>query len=156
MNALTIPSEKVQKTVSKCLEPLMRVYKNSADFDGGRAIIDQLVNTTLRGDSYGDRRGAAWGLAGITKGLGIACLTNQNVVTRLKSGCQAKTLEKARQGALFGFECLAATLGILFEPFVIVVLEDMLLLIGDKRDTVREAAVDASRVVMCVGMFEHV
>jgi HEAT repeat protein len=148
IGALTIPSEKVQKTVSKCLTPLMKVYKTKSGFDGGRLIIDTLINTTLRGESYGDRRGAAWGLAGVTKGLGIACLTNQNVITRLKSGCQAKTLQKARQGALFGFECLANVLGILFEPFVIIVLEDMLLLIGDKKDTVREAAVDASRIVM--------
>jgi len=54
---------------------------------------------------------------------------------------QAKTQPNQRQGALFAFECLASVLGILFEPFVIVVLEDMLLLIGDKKDTVREAAV---------------
>ena len=148
IGALTIPSEKVQKTVSKCLTPLMKVYKTKTGFDGGREIIDKLVDMTLRGESYGDRRGAAWGLAGVTKGLGIACLTNQNVVTRLKSGCQAKTLTNARQGALFGFECLAGVLGILFEPFVIVVLEDMLKLIGDKKDVVREAAVDASRIVM--------
>jgi hypothetical protein len=52
--------------------------------------MNTLINTVLRGGSYGDRRGAAWGLAGVTKGLGIACLTNQNVVTRLKQGCKVR------------------------------------------------------------------
>jgi hypothetical protein len=148
VDALNIPSEQVQKTVSKCLSPLMKVMKQGSQFDDGRAVILALIHKCTKGDSYGVRRGAAWGLAGVTKGLGIACLTAQDVVTKLKKAAGSKTLVEARQGALFAFECLASTLGLLFEPFVIVVLEDMLLLIGDKNSAVREAAEDASRIIM--------
>ena len=148
VDALKIPSEQVQKTVSKCLSALMKVMKQGSEFDEGRAIIIALIHQCTKGDTYGTRRGAAWGLAGVTKGLGIACLTAQEVVTKLKKAAGSKTLVEARQGALFAFECLANTLGLLFEPFVIIVLEDMLLLIGDKNSAVREAAEDASRVIM--------
>ena len=52
------------------------------------------------------RGGAAWGLAGATKGLGISCLTSQNVIDTLKAAANNRKDPNARQGALFAFECL--------------------------------------------------
>lgn len=40
----------------------------------------------MKSDKYGERRGAAFGLAGVVKGFGISCLKKYNVMTALRDG----------------------------------------------------------------------
>jgi hypothetical protein len=66
-------------------------------------------------------RGAAYGLAGFVKGLGISALKKFNIMTTLQEAVEDKKHANARQGALFAFECLCNMLERLFEPYVIQV-----------------------------------
>lgn len=38
----------------------------------------------MKSDKYGERRGAAYGLAGVVKGFGISCLKKYGIVTVLR------------------------------------------------------------------------
>ena len=38
----------------------------------------------MKSDKYGERRGAAFGLAGVVKGFGISCLKKYGIVTSLR------------------------------------------------------------------------
>lgn len=40
----------------------------------------------MKSDKYGERRGAAFGLAGVVKGFGISCLKKYGIVAVLQEG----------------------------------------------------------------------
>ena len=145
VEVLTTPSEAVQRSVSDCLPPLVSALQGDAAFV--EATVQRLLDRALRGESYGDRRGAAFGLAGAVKGLGLSSLKLYGIMDALKAGVAEKD-PAAREGALCSFECLSDKLGRLFEPYVVSILPTLLTAFGDPSPAVREAANGASRVIM--------
>lgn len=145
VEVLTTPSEAVQRAVSDCLPPLVSALQGDAAFV--EATVQRLLDRALRGASYGDRRGAAFGLAGAVKGLGLSSLKSYGIMDALKAGVEEKD-PAAREGALCSFECLSDKLGRLFEPYVISILPTLLKAFGDPSPAVRDAANGASRVIM--------
>ena len=87
---------------------------------------------------YGERKGAAYGLAGLVKGLGILYLKQLNIMSTLQDAIQDKKNFRHREGALFAYEMLCTMLGRLFEPYVVHVLPNLLLCFGDGNQYVRE------------------
>lgn len=143
MDALLTPSEAVQKAVSKCLPPLV----SSATAEAPR-LVPMIFERLFGGHTYGDRRGAAYGLSGMVKGLGIASLKQYDVMSRLQIAIEDKDKPAGRQGALFAFECMCYTLGRLFEPYVVKILPLLLVSYGDNHSEVREATEMAAKAVM--------
>lgn len=146
VEVLTTPSESVQRAVSDRLPPLMQALSSDTAFV--EATAQRLLDRALHGAYYGDRRGAAYGLAGAVKGLGLSSLKGLGIMDALKAGVEEKKDDNAREGALLGFECLSDKLGRLFEPYVIQILPMLLTSFGDPSPQVREAANGASRVIM--------
>ena len=143
IEALKTPSEQVQIAVSDCLAPLVKVMQSPVS-----DLVDRLLHELFEAPKYGARRGAAYGLAGVVRGAGIAAMKEFNVLERLKVAAEDKKRYEARQGAMFALETLSATLGRLFEPFVIHILPVLLSSFGDATPDVREATHDAARVIM--------
>uniref|UniRef100_A0A8C5P6E8 GCN1 activator of EIF2AK4 n=1 Tax=Leptobrachium leishanense TaxID=445787 RepID=A0A8C5P6E8_9ANUR len=141
--ALSTPSQQVQESVAACLPPLVPAIKDDA---GG--MIQKLLTLLLESDKYAERKGAAYGLAGLVKGLGILSLKQQNMMTTLTEAIQDKKNFRRREGALFAFEMLCNMLGKLFEPYVVHVLPHLLLCFGDGNQYVREAADECAKAVM--------
>ncbi len=140
--ALMTPSESVQRSVADCMAPLIAKMRAQAG-----PLLDEYLAKATTGKTYGDRRGAAYGLSAVVKGLGIAALKQHNVMGTLEEACKGTTIA-GKQGALFAFECLVARLGLLFEPYVIVILPLLLKACSDASDHVRDAAQGTARVVM--------
>ncbi|KAK2523012.1 Gcn1 [Columba guinea] len=132
--ALSTPSQQVQESVASCLPPLVPAIKEDA---GG--MIQKLMQLLLESDKYAERKGAAYGLAGLVKGLGILSLKQQEMMTTLTDAIQDKKNFRRREGALFAFEMLCSMLGKLFEPYVVHVLPHLLLCFGDGNQYVRES-----------------
>ncbi|GBF89654.1 hypothetical protein Rsub_02372, partial [Raphidocelis subcapitata] len=146
LDVLDTPSEAVQRAASGRLAPLMAgVAEDRARCE---AIIARLLATLQGGAAYGARRGAAFGLAGVVKGLGIASLKSYGVLESLKAFVEDKKSANAREGGLMAFECLCERLGRLFEPYVIHTLPLLLSAFGDAAPAVRDAAADAARAIM--------
>uniref|UniRef100_A0A670KGB9 GCN1 activator of EIF2AK4 n=1 Tax=Podarcis muralis TaxID=64176 RepID=A0A670KGB9_PODMU len=141
--ALSTPSQQVQESVASCLPPLVPAIKEDA---GG--MIQKLLQLLLESDKYAERKGAAYGLAGLVKGLGILSLKQQEMMSTLTDAIQDKKNFRRREGALFAFEMLCSMLGKLFEPYVVHVLPHLLLCFGDGNQYVREAADDCAKAVM--------
>lgn len=141
--ALSTPSQQVQEAVANCLPHLMPSIKDEAN-----AIIKKLLNQLVKSEKYGERRGAAYGIAGVVKGLGILSLKQLDIMTKLTQHIQEKKNYKSREGALFAFEMLCTTLGRLFEPYIVHVLPHLLQCFGDSSQYVRQAADDTAKVVM--------
>lgn len=82
ISVLSTPSESVQTSTSKCLSPLIQMMQKEKDYI--EKIIDKLHAQLTTGRAYGERRGAAFGLAGCVKGLGISSLKNYGIIDKLK------------------------------------------------------------------------
>ncbi|XP_012704734.2 eIF-2-alpha kinase activator GCN1 isoform X1 [Fundulus heteroclitus] len=143
ITALSTPSQQVQESVAGCLPPLVPAIKEDA-----AGIVQNLLQLLLESDKYAERKGAAYGLAGLVKGLGILALKQQDIMTTLTDAIQDKKNFRRREGALFAFEMLCNMLGKLFEPYVVHVLPHLLLCFGDGNQYVREAADDCAKAVM--------
>ncbi|CAI9090959.1 OLC1v1025859C1 [Oldenlandia corymbosa var. corymbosa] len=143
LDVLNTPSEAVQRAVSTCLSPLMQSKQEDAP-----ALVSSLLNQLMKSDKYGERRGAAFGLAGVVKGFGISCLKKYGIATVLREGLADRNSAKSREGALLAFECLCDKLGKLFEPYVIQMLPLLLVSFSDQVMAVREAAECAARAMM--------
>ncbi|KAL0979528.1 hypothetical protein UPYG_G00186210 [Umbra pygmaea] len=143
ITALCTPSQQVQESVASCLPPLVPAIREDA---GG--MVRKLLQLLLESDKYAERKGAAYGLAGLVKGLGILALKQQDIMSTLTDAIQDKKNFRRREGALFAFEMLCNMLGKLFEPYVVHVLPHLLLCFGDGNQYVREAADDCAKAVM--------
>ncbi|XP_059218129.1 stalled ribosome sensor GCN1 isoform X2 [Stomoxys calcitrans] len=143
LSALSTPSQQVQEAVSNCLPHLMPSVRDEAPI-----MIKRLLQLLVKSEKYGERRGAAYGIAGIVKGLGILSLKQFDIMTKLTTYIQEKKNYKSREGALFAFEILCTTLGRLFEPYIVHVLPHLLQCFGDSSQYVRQAADDTAKVVM--------
>ena len=144
LEALKTPSDSVQRAVADSLVGLVGVLKGSEIV---KKQLEDMMTQTVEGKSYGDRRGAALGLAAYVKGLGIPCLKQHDIVTRLKDMCESGSVSN-REGALFAFECLSGRLGLLFEPYIISIMPVLLKSFSHSSDHVREAAQDAAKIIM--------
>ncbi|CAF1354193.1 unnamed protein product, partial [Didymodactylos carnosus] len=143
ISTLNTPSQQVQAAVADCLPPLVPAIKDEAG-----VYVKQLMNCMLQSDDYAEKKGAAYGLAGFIKGLGILAVKQYNVLDELTEAIQDKTNAKRREGALFGLEMLTTMLGRLFEVYIVNILPNLLLSFGDSDVKVREAAEDCARAIM--------
>ncbi|KAF8131842.1 armadillo-type protein [Boletus edulis] len=122
VDALQTPAEQVQMAVSDCLVPLVTLMGE----DRSGQLIDGLFKTLFDAPKYAARRGAAYGLAGVIKGLGIGAMKRFDVSERLRVAAEDKKRSELRQGAMFTFETLSSTLGRLFEPYITFILPILL------------------------------
>ena len=144
MDALKIPSELVQKAVAESLVSLVQVIKSN---DNAKTMLEELIQQALNSESYGERRGAAYGISAFIKGMGIASLKQYDIVNRLKEACNNGSVN-SRQGSLFVFECLSERMGLLFEPYVITIIPALLKSFSHSSDHVRESAQVAAKGIM--------
>ncbi|WFD44262.1 translational activator of GCN4 [Malassezia psittaci] len=145
LDALQTPSELVQEAVSECLVPLVRFQAVQSDVPN---IIDQLFTMMLHGEKYAMRRGAAYGIAGIVKGMGITGIKSLRILPRLADAIQDTSTPTLRQGTMFAYEMLIKSLRVVFEPYVPRILPQILLCFGDANADVREATSDTARILM--------
>jgi HEAT repeat protein len=143
VEALKTPSEQVQYAVADCLAPLVKVTQSFAP-----QLANQLLDELFTSPKYAARRGAAYGLTGVVKGIGISAMKEFDIFSRLKNATEDKKQYESRQGAMFALETFSSSLGRLFEPYAIHALPLLLSAFGDSTPDVREAATDAARVIM--------
>ncbi|KAF2420747.1 ARM repeat-containing protein, partial [Tothia fuscella] len=141
LNTLSTPSETVQYAVAECLPPLVQASQENT-----RDYVQQMLDELLQSKKYASRRGAAYGLAGIVSGKGIFALREFRIMSTLKGASEAKKDQNQRQGAFLAYELLSMILGIVFEPYVIQIVPQLLVGFGDTSGDVRDACLDAAKI----------
>jgi hypothetical protein len=143
---LKTPSSIVQETASMALTPIAR--KLAADETQVAELVKYFLETATKDERYSQRRGAAFGLAGLVKGLGIAALKKLGIMDAIKGAVDVKSGVVAKEGGLMLMECMCLKLGRMFEPYLISVLPLLLSAFGDPATEVRvwdSLAVDSLR-----------
>ncbi len=143
IQSLQTPSQQVQEAVANCLPPLMPSIKTQVP-----NYVNQLLNLLFSAKTYGERRGAAYGLAGMLKGIGMLSLRQLNVLQRLNEAVNNKDDPKQREGALLAYEMLTIIFGKVFEPYSVEILPNLLISFGDSDANVRQAADDCAKAIM--------
>lgn len=59
------------------------------------------MNRLLNGATYGDRKGAAYGIAAVIKGVGILSLKQYDIMSALTDAIQDKKNYKHREGLFY-------------------------------------------------------
>ena len=142
---LSTPSESVQVAIANCLPPLI-----SSVTDKQVEHVTRLLQSLRTESSYAARRGAAYGLAGVIKGCGLAILGTADVLDTLAKAAKDKASARVRQGALWAYECMSTILGRLFEPYITSIIPVLLLTFADTDTDVRKATQEAARSIMSV------
>jgi len=142
--ALSTPSQSVQSSVALCLSKLMKKGKTQERVG---LIIEGLMKDCLQNKSLASRRGAAYGISAVVKGSGITTLKKFQIVKQLEEACVSE-LAISKEGALFAIELLSSRLGLLFEPYVIVLLPSLLKTFSDTSSHVRLAASSSIGLIM--------
>eukprot|EP01138_Halocafeteria_seosinensis_P013658 gb/GECG01013949.1/.p1 GENE.gb/GECG01013949.1/~~gb/GECG01013949.1/.p1 ORF type:complete len:2694 (+),score=312.58 gb/GECG01013949.1/:1-8082(+) len=136
------PSEPVQRSVARCLPPLVKKQKSEM-----HSTFSNILAVITGAETYGERRGAAYALAGCVKGAGISVLRSMDIISTLEEAAQDRTVA-AREGAIVSFECLFDTLKMLFEPYIVRIVPLLLKAYSDDKEQVRDVAEEASKVIM--------
>ena len=145
LDVLTTPSESVQRSVAACLPPLMPALT-----DKSNEITADLLKMLLKSSKFADRKGAAFGIAGAVKGLGISALKAHGIMDAIKAAAADtdKSASIGREGSMFAIQALSESLGRLFEPYVMHVMPLILTCLGDGMKSVREASRGAAQAIM--------
>ncbi|KAL5971896.1 eIF-2-alpha kinase activator GCN1 [Taenia solium] len=143
LSAVSFPADVVQRAVEDAMTPLAP----KLPAEQLEKVFPRLMTTLFSSLGYAERRGAAYALAGIVRGCGIATLRQRGIIDRLLSALEDKN-PKFKESALFAFERLSLVLGRLFEPYVVKLVPQLLSCFGDSNLGVREAASVTSRAVM--------
>lgn len=144
LDSLKTPNEDVQASVADCLAKLMKKGNTQERIE---KILEDMMQNCLNGPTSAVRRGGAQGVAAAVKGSGIATLKKYGVVTKLEDAC-ASGSSTSKEGSLFAIELLCTRLGLLFEPYVIVLLPSLLKSFSDSSDHVRKAASQTVGLIM--------
>ena len=143
LQSLDTPSEDVQYAVSECISPLVPFINTKLS-----KYIDDLFEKLFTSKRLAIRRGAAYGIAGLAKGVGIKALCEYDIIRNLTEASDDKKDTQKRESVLFAFECISQAFGPLFEPYVIEILPIVLKSFGDSSAEVREATDYATRIIM--------
>ena len=79
--------------MANCLPPLVPAVKSDAP-----ELVHKLMDLLLESDNYGERKGAAYGLAGLVRGLGITSLKQLDIMTTLENAVKDKKNPRRREG----------------------------------------------------------
>jgi hypothetical protein len=106
--ALSTSSQQVQEAVANCIPHLITSVKDQAP-----QIVKKLLNQLIKSEKYGERRGAAYGIAGVVKGLGILSLKQLDIMSKLTNHIQDKKnypLAPSKCCVILWEDCLNPTL----------------------------------------------
>ena len=147
VDALRTPSEGVQVAVADALVGLVSVLKTMpAQKQMLSDLFEALMEQAVTGESYGDRRGAAYGVAALVKARGQATLKAHDVIPRIREHATTGAIN-ARQGGLFALETLSSRLGLLLEPYIISLMPVLIKSFSHGSDHVRQAARGAAQSI---------
>ena len=142
IETLSTPSQMVQESVAFCLPGLVPSIKDDLP-----TLIENLFKLLLDSDDYGQKKGAAYGIAGFVKGLGILSIKELGIISKCKKAIAHKKPSR-KIGALIAYEVFCNVLGKVFEPYVIKLIPNLFVCFGDASENVRKTTYETAKTIM--------
>eukprot|EP01129_Flabellula_baltica_P013283 TRINITY_DN6136_c0_g1_i1.p1 TRINITY_DN6136_c0_g1~~TRINITY_DN6136_c0_g1_i1.p1 ORF type:complete len:2441 (+),score=593.20 TRINITY_DN6136_c0_g1_i1:53-7324(+) len=135
-------SPTVQRAVGNCLENILPNIPEEAP-----RLVEESLELCLGGAKPTQRRGGAFALAAYVKALGYQSLKNLNILPRIIESLSDSDHGR-RQGGLLAIEKISRKIGSFFEPYIVKLLNPLLISFGDEHSNVRNAASSAAQSIM--------
>lgn len=136
---LVCPNDLVQCAVANGLASCVSILPEG----DAKALLEGFQATSPNG-----AKAQGYGLAGVVKGLKSRSLLTHGVLASLEAKSGSKKDQGAREMAMAAYECLAAVLVHIFEPYTLKIMPAILACCGDKVPEVRVAADGALRACL--------
>lgn len=144
-SAMETPSEVVQNAAARCLAPLTpSAFGGEREAEITKSLLGTIWNEHA---SYGQRRGAAYSLAGVCRGLGLKFVSKSKLILEIETAVAEKNPLR-RQGAFLLIETSAILMGRMFEPYVVITVPFLLACMSDGIVEVRNACWAAAQAAM--------
>lgn len=111
-------------------------------------IMERSLENAFSATSSEERRGAAYGFAGLARGVGLSTLSDVSIVNVITSSAEDRKDSARREGAQYLVIALSQVFQRLFEPYAIELMPQVLTGLGDSNPVVRGAANEAARSIM--------
>ncbi len=144
LDSLLVASESMQPSIAQHLAPLMAMIPE----EQVQGFVTRLFKTVETSKERQERRGAAWGMAGLVKGRKLPALKKYDVLKGIEKLLKDKKRAYAREGALNMIECLVLMVGQGFEAYYIFLLQQLLDRYADGSVEVRAAAEATAKCIM--------
>ena len=144
-SAMETPSEVVQNAAARCLVPLAATaITGNREAELTKRLLDTVWSESA---TYGERRGAAYALAGISRGMGLRFVKRSGILELIHDAVAQKD-PRRRQGGFLLIETHAILLEKLFEPYAVTIVPFLLQCMGDTVLEVRNACWAAAQAAM--------
>ncbi|EGR27417.1 hypothetical protein IMG5_195990 [Ichthyophthirius multifiliis] len=136
-------SHDLQKSLAKCLYDLMNFFENSP------ALIEKTVQNLPFEPTYEQKRGQAYLISGLLKGLGIAQFEALNMFKYLETDSldQKKDIPQ-KESRLLLLQALLDVFGRLFEPYIVKVMKILMFFFGETNEKLKDLAVSCTKLLM--------
>lgn len=145
ISTLKTPNENVQIAIAKCLSTFSRLLDKKVLEGHFERLFEDLFNET---SDVKVRTGAAYGIVGLVKGVGIKALQDFDIMRSLDDAVEDKRSAIKRESVAVAYGAFSSLLGKFFEPYVIQILPTVLKLLGDQSPEVRAAADKSAKTIM--------
>ena len=135
-------AQQQQKAMAKNLTELMTFFENP----------DQIIRREMAGlfspSSLEERKGKAYLVAGLIRGLGVEHIEKLRIMDTLQEHTDAKKEKFLKESVLVLLEGLFDTLGRLCEPYIERIVQFIMVYISDALEEIRELAIRATKAMM--------
>lgn len=111
-----------------------------------------LIEKTLLGLPYEptivQKKGQAYLIAGLVKGLGVAYIEKLNIFRYIDDDLETKKDVQQKEAVLILVTCLIDVLGRVFEPFVARVMKVLMHFFGETNESIKELSLNATKLLM--------
>lgn len=111
-------------------------------------IMERSLDRSFSTLTSEERRGAAYGFAGLARGIGLSTLSDVSIVNVITSSAQNRNDSARREGAQYLVIALSEVFKRFFEPYAIELMPQVLTGLGDSNPAVRSIANEAARSIM--------
>lgn len=117
-------------------------------FENASALIEKTIQSLPFEPTVAQKKGQAYLIAGLVKGLGVAYIEKLNIFKYIDEDLETKKDVQQKESILLLVTCFLDVLGRVFEPFIARVMKTLMHFFGETNEAIKELALNATKLLM--------
>ena len=117
-------------------------------FDNAKGLIEKNISNLPFEPTTQQRKGQAYLIAGLIKGLGVGYIEKLNLFKYIDEDLESKKDVQQKESILLLITCFIDILGRVFEPFIVRVIKVLMFFFGETNESVKDLALHATKLLM--------